>query len=90
MDRPVLVTYAPVPELGWAVILEEPLDAALANVEILKRYAAVLLVVGLAIGAVIIAWVSSRMTGPISGTSPGCGDDWRRQSRAPDQYQNRR
>ena len=65
MDRPVLVTYAPVPELGWAVILEEPLDAALANVEILKRYAAVLLVVGLAVGAVIIAWVSSRMTGPI-------------------------
>ena len=65
MDRPVLATYAPVPDLGWAVILEEPLDAALANVEILKRYAAVLLVVGLAVGAVIIAWVSSRMTGPI-------------------------
>ena len=60
-----MATYAPVPELGWAVILEEPLDAALANVEILKRYAAVLLVVGLAVGAVIIAWVSSRMTGPI-------------------------
>src|SRR5881296_595084 len=30
---PVLVTYAPVPELGWSVVLEEPLDAALANVE---------------------------------------------------------
>jgi signal transduction histidine kinase/HAMP domain-containing protein len=65
MDRPVLATYAPVPELGWGVILEEPLDAALANIEILKRYAAVLLVVSLAIGAVIIAWVSSKMTGPI-------------------------
>ena len=65
MDKPVLVTYAPVPELGWAVILEEPLDAALANVEILRRYATVLLVVGLAVGAVIIAWVSSKMTGPI-------------------------
>ena len=65
MDRPVLATYAPVPDLGWAVILEEPLDAALANVDILRRYAAVLLVVGLGIGAVIIAWVSSRMTGPI-------------------------
>ena len=64
-DKPVLVTYAPVPELGWAVILEEPLDAALANVDILRRYAAVLLVVGLGIGAVIIAWVSSKMTGPI-------------------------
>ena len=65
MDRPVLVTYAPVPELGWAVILEEPLDAALAKVEALKRYAAVLLAVGLVVGAVIIAWVSSRITGPI-------------------------
>jgi signal transduction histidine kinase len=65
LGKPVLATYAPVRELGWAVILEEPLDAALANVEILKRYAAVLLVVGLALGAFIIAWVSSRMTGPI-------------------------
>ena len=33
------------------MILEEPIDAALANVEILKRYAVVLLVVGLAVGA---------------------------------------
>ncbi|MBF8249036.1 MAG: hypothetical protein HW374_1836, partial [Bacteroidetes bacterium] len=65
MDRPVLVTYAPVPELGWAVILEEPLDAALAKVETLKRYAAGVLAVGLIVGAVIIAWVSSRITGPI-------------------------
>ena len=65
MDKPVLVTYAPVPEFGWGVILEEPLDAALANIDILKRYAVVLLAVGLAIGAVIIAWVSSKMTGPI-------------------------
>ena len=65
LGKPVLATYAPVRELGWAVILEEPIDAALANVEELKRYAVVLLVVGLAVGAVIIAWVSSRMTGPI-------------------------
>jgi signal transduction histidine kinase len=65
MDRRVLTTYAPVPELGWGVILEEPLDAALANVEILKRSALALLVIGLAVGAVIIAWVSSRITGSI-------------------------
>jgi len=62
---PVLVTYAPVPELGWSVILEEPLDAALANVEILKRSALVLLVVGLFVGAAIIAWVSQKITRPI-------------------------
>ena len=65
MDKPVLATYAPVPDLGWAVILEEPIDAALANVEKLKRYALVLLIVGLIIGVAVIAWVSSRMIGPI-------------------------
>jgi signal transduction histidine kinase len=65
MDGPVLATYAPIPELGWAVILEEPLDAALANVEVLKRFALLLLAVGLFAGAVVIAWVSSRITGPI-------------------------
>ncbi len=65
MDRPVLSTYAPVPELGWAVILEEPLDAALANVEQLKRYALALLAVSLFVGAAVIAWVSDRITGPI-------------------------
>lgn len=65
MDRPVLSTYAPVPELGWAVILEEPLEAALANVEKLKRHALALLAISLFVGAAAIAWVSSRMTGPI-------------------------
>jgi len=65
MGKPVLATYAPVPDLGWAVILEEPIDAALANVEKLKRYALILLIVGLVIGTVVIAWVSSRMIGPI-------------------------
>ena len=65
MDRPVLATYAPIPELGWAIILEEPLDTALANVEILKRSVLVLLVIGMAVGAAVIAWVSGRITGPI-------------------------
>ncbi|HEV8344136.1 MAG TPA: sensor histidine kinase [Candidatus Binatia bacterium] len=65
LDKPVLTTYAPVPELGWAVILEEPIDAALANVELLKRYALALLTIALFAGAAVIAWVSSKMTGPI-------------------------
>jgi signal transduction histidine kinase len=63
--NPVLVTYAPVAQLGWAVILEEPLDAALASVEILKRSALVFLLVGLFVGAAIIAWVSQKITSPI-------------------------
>jgi len=65
MGNPVLVTYAPVPELGWSIILEEPVDAALANVEILKRSAVLFLVAGLLIGAAIIAWVSQKITRPI-------------------------
>jgi signal transduction histidine kinase len=65
MDKTVLATYAPVPDLGWAVILEEPIDAALANVEKQRRYALVLLIMGLMLGAAVIVWVSSRMIGPI-------------------------
>jgi signal transduction histidine kinase len=65
LDSAALVTYAPVSELGWAVVLEEPVDAALANVEILKRSAVVFLLVGLFVGAAIIAWVSKKTTRPI-------------------------
>lgn len=63
--KPVLTTYAPVREFGWGVILEEPLDAALTKVEILKRSALVFLIVGLVVGTVIIAWVSKKITKPI-------------------------
>jgi signal transduction histidine kinase len=65
LDKPVLTTYAPVPELGWAVILEEPIEAALANVEVLKHSALAFLAIGLFVGAAVIAWVSGKMTGPI-------------------------
>ena len=61
----VLVTYAPVPELGWSVILEEPVETALANVEVVKRSAVIFLLVGLLIGAAVIAWVSQKITSPI-------------------------
>lgn len=71
LDKPVLTTYAPVPELGWAVILEEPIDAALANVELLKRYALALLTIALFAGAAVIAWASSRITGPIQELHQG-------------------
>ena len=44
---------------------KEPDLLALANVEILKRSALLFLVVGLLIGAAIIAWVSQKITRPI-------------------------
>jgi signal transduction histidine kinase len=65
LELPVLSTYAPVRGLGWAVILEEPLDAALANVELLRRSALILLAVVLFAAAGIMAWLSGRITGPI-------------------------
>ena len=71
LGKPVLATYAPVPELGWAVILEEPIDAALANVETLKRSALVFLAIGLFVGAAVITWMSGRMTGPIRDLHEG-------------------
>ncbi len=61
----VLSTYAPVPDLGWAVVVEEPAAVALADLEKLQRYAVLLLVVGLLLGGVIAAWVSRKITRPI-------------------------
>ncbi|HJX10683.1 MAG TPA: cache domain-containing protein, partial [Candidatus Binatia bacterium] len=39
----VLSTYAVVPDLGWAVVVEEPADVALADLEKLQHYALLLL-----------------------------------------------
>jgi len=61
----VLSTYAPMPELGWGVVVEEPVDIALADLGRLHRYAILLLGLGLMVGAVIIVWVSRRITQPI-------------------------
>ena len=64
-SKPVLSTFAPVPELGWAVILEEPVDAAWAELRRTERYAYLLLGLGLLVGAAIIVWVSNKITRPI-------------------------
>ena len=63
--KPVLSTFAPVQGLGWAVVLEEPVDVALAEVRKVEGYALLLLGIGMVIGALIIVWVSDRITGPI-------------------------
>ncbi len=65
MGKRVLSTYAALPELGWGVIVEEPVEIALADLGQLHRYALLLLGVGLMVGAVIIVWVSRRITQPI-------------------------
>ena len=61
----VLSTYAPVPDLGWAVIVEQPVELALASLGRLQRFAVALLGVGLLVGSGIIVWVSRKITRPI-------------------------
>lgn len=65
INKPVLSTFVPVPGLGWAVILEEPVDVALAEVRRLERYVVLLLAAVLLIGAAAIVWASDRITKPI-------------------------
>src|SRR5262249_28272686 len=61
----VLSTYAPVRGLGWAVVLTEPVDVALADLSRMQRYAILLLFVGVMIGSALIVWVSNKITAPI-------------------------
>ena len=63
--KTVLSTYARIPALRWGVILEEPLEAVMAESQDLYVYALVLLAVGLLLGAAIIVWLSRRITRPI-------------------------
>ncbi len=65
MGKPVLSTFAPVRKLGLAIILEEPVEAALAEMRRVEHYAFLLLGLGLAFGAVIIIYVSGTITKPI-------------------------
>jgi signal transduction histidine kinase len=64
-DETVLSTYARIPHLRWAVVVEEPLDALLAESQDLYVYALALLGAGLLVGAVVIVWLSRRITRPI-------------------------
>jgi signal transduction histidine kinase/HAMP domain-containing protein len=61
----VLSTYAVVPDLGWAVIVEEPVAFALADLKKLEFFTIMLMVAGLLMAAVIIVFISNRITGPI-------------------------
>jgi HAMP domain-containing protein len=63
--KQVFSTYAPVPDLDWAVVVEEPLELALADLMKLQRYAVLLVTLGLLVGAGIIVLVSRRITRPI-------------------------
>jgi signal transduction histidine kinase len=63
--RTVLSTYAHIPELHWGLILEEPLEEVMAAAQDLHVHAMVLLAAGVSVGAVIIVWLSRRITRPL-------------------------
>ena len=65
MGELVLSTYAPVAGLGWAVVLEEPLDAALSAVNRSRRDLLFLLTLGLLVATIIMVWFSEKIAGPI-------------------------
>jgi signal transduction histidine kinase len=71
MGKPVLSTYAPVRGLDWAVILEEPLDMALADVKMVRQFALWLLGIGLSVGAIVILWLANKITRPIQELHEG-------------------
>ncbi len=71
MGRRVLSTYAPVRGLGWAVVLTEPVDIALAALATMQRYAILLLAIGLIVGSALIVWVSNKITEPIRALHRG-------------------
>ncbi|HEX6437885.1 MAG TPA: GAF domain-containing protein [Candidatus Binatia bacterium] len=61
----VLSTYAEVPDLRWAVIVEQPAAQALSDLERLHRYSILLIGSGLLVGSGIIVWVSRKISRPI-------------------------
>ncbi|HEX2225895.1 MAG TPA: ATP-binding protein [Candidatus Binatia bacterium] len=61
----VLSTYALVTDLGWAVMVEEPVDFALADIRKLEWLTEIILTVGLVLGTILIVFLSNRITRPI-------------------------
>jgi signal transduction histidine kinase len=61
----VLSTYAVVAGVGWAVFVEEPIAFALADIKKLEEFTNALFVAGLLVGALVIIFLSKRITGPI-------------------------
>jgi len=54
-----------VPRLGWGVVVEEPVAFALADLKKLEFFTKALMIAGLLMGAIIIVFLSNRITGPI-------------------------
>ena len=71
LGKPVLSTYAPVRKFNWAVVLEEPVDMALADVKMIRHFALLLLAIALSGGAAVIVWAANKITRPIQKLHSG-------------------
>ena len=61
----VVSTFAVVPGLNWAVVVEEPVEFALQDIRALERFTRLLLAAGLLVGFFLIIILSNRVTRPI-------------------------
>jgi signal transduction histidine kinase len=61
----VVSTFAVVPGLNWAVVVEEPVEFALQDIRALERFTRWLLAAGLLVGFILIIVLSNRVTRPI-------------------------
>ncbi|HKY08761.1 MAG TPA: cache domain-containing protein, partial [Candidatus Binatia bacterium] len=71
MGEPVLSTYAPIRRFNWAVVLEEPVEMALADVKLVRHFALLFMVFGLSCGAAVIVWAANKVTRPIQKLHSG-------------------
>jgi HAMP domain-containing protein len=67
----VLSTFAVVAGVGWAVFVEEPIAFALADIKKLEEFTNALFLAGLLVGALVIIFLSKRITGPILALRDG-------------------
>ncbi|BAU50012.1 ATPase [Sulfurifustis variabilis] len=69
--QPVLVAHAPIPSLGWAVLVEQPLTEALAPLYGSMLRTALLLLAGLVLAAGASFVLARRMVEPIRALQAG-------------------
>jgi len=69
--RPVLAAYAPIPELGWIVFVEQPLTEVYAPLYAAVRRTGLLLLVALALAVTASLMLARHIAGPIRALQEG-------------------
>lgn len=61
----IIAAYAPIPELGWGVLVQTPVKAALASLDVLKWQASVFALVLTTLVLLAVVIVARRLTEPL-------------------------